>query len=88
MEVLPALAVGLLTLYAIACGIAGSEPDAPLWLRWPQPIWDFIAHGWRPRRPDYAKIARLERELGLGGAPARELSPFEEGMKRAMERGF
>ncbi|MEH0417823.1 hypothetical protein [Streptomyces sp. B21-083] len=34
------------------------------------PIWNRIAHDWRhPKsnlpRPDYAKIERLERELGL-----------------------
>ena len=41
-----------------------------------------------PPRPDYARIARLEWELGVGDAPTRELSPFEQGMKRAMERGL
>ena len=78
-------------VYAVACAILGSRPGAPLWLRWPLPIWNAIAHDWRPskpapRRPDYAKIARLERELGFSGAPERELSPFEEGMRRAIAR--
>ena len=62
--------------YSVACGVVGAEPGAPLWLRWPIPVWNVIAHGWRrpapvSQRPDYAKIARLERELGIGegGAP-------------------
>jgi hypothetical protein len=57
-------------LYATACGVFGSRPCAPLWLSWPLPIWNAIAHDWRrppspPKRPDYARIARLERELGM-----------------------
>ncbi|MEU9777448.1 hypothetical protein [Streptomyces sp. NPDC047968] len=58
----------LVILYGIACSTFGSEPGAPLWLRWPAPAWNRIAHDWRrPRpRPDYAKITRLERELGIG----------------------
>ncbi len=39
-------------------------------LRWLAPTWNRIAHDWRrppatPPRPDYARIAQLERELGL-----------------------
>lgn len=56
-------------LYGAACGLLGSRPDAPLWLRWPHPIWQFIRNGGpasKPLlRPDYDKISRLERELGL-----------------------
>jgi len=64
----------ILSLFAVTytglCGIYGAEPGAPLWLRWPHPVWNLIAHDWRrPRpRPDRAKIARLERELGIGDA--------------------
>lgn len=59
--------ISLEVLYAVACGLLGGRPDAPLWLRWPTPVWNAIAHDWRrPKpRPDYAKIARLERELGI-----------------------
>ncbi|NED75432.1 hypothetical protein G3I51_24520 [Streptomyces sp. SID9944] len=62
------ISVGI--LYAAACGALGTERDAPLWLSWPLPLWNWIAHDWRrptsvAQRPDYAKIARLERELGL-----------------------
>ena len=65
--VLP-IVISLTVLYSAACGHFGSEPGAPRWLSWPLPIWNRIAHDWRrPRlRPDYAKIARLERELGVG----------------------
>jgi hypothetical protein len=63
--------IAALTMYAVACGVAGAEPGAPWWLRWPHPVWNAIAHDWRrrpavPQRPDYTKIARLERELGIG----------------------
>ncbi|WP_329215199.1 hypothetical protein OG352_06275 [Streptomyces sp. NBC_01485] len=66
-ELLP-IALSLLTAYAAACGTWGGEPGAPLWLSWPLPIWNRIANDWRrPQlRPDRAKIARLERELGIG----------------------
>lgn len=72
MSLVPAILLSLLMVYAAACGLLGVESGAPLWLRWPLPVWNWIAHGWRrtpelPRRPDYAKIARLERELGIGG---------------------
>ncbi|WP_309029333.1 hypothetical protein [Streptomyces alfalfae] len=68
MDFLLALSVSLLVGYAAACGRSG--PDAPLWLRWPLPILNRIAHDWRrpapvPARPDYALIDRLERELGI-----------------------
>ncbi|WP_326729001.1 hypothetical protein [Streptomyces phaeochromogenes] len=70
MNEVPTILIGLLTLYAVLCGTLGPLPGAPLWLRWPLPIWNRIAHDWRtpaavPARPDYAKIALLERELGL-----------------------
>ena len=66
-----ALFIAVLVLYAAACGTFGSTPSAPLWLRWPMPVWNLIAHDWRKpapvaQRPDYAKIERLERELGIG----------------------
>ncbi|MEU0787588.1 hypothetical protein ABZ341_39360 [Streptomyces sp. NPDC006173] len=62
--------VAALTLYATACAVVGAEPGAPWWLRWPLPVWNAIAHDWRrtpstPKRPDYVRIARLERELGM-----------------------
>lgn len=56
-------------LYALACTLYGTRPDAPLWLRWPTIAWNRMMYG-RPvpkplPRPDHAKIERLERELGL-----------------------
>ncbi|MFI5687875.1 hypothetical protein [Streptomyces sp. NPDC051636] len=65
--VLPII-VSLTALYGFACGHFGIEPGGPLWLSWPLPIWNRIAHDWRhPRpRPNYARIARLEQELGIG----------------------
>ncbi|GGU62643.1 hypothetical protein [Streptomyces lavendofoliae] len=65
---IPLLLIG--TIYALACTIGGgAQPDAPLWLRWPHILWDRLLSGPRPKpappRPDYAKITRLERELGL-----------------------
>lgn len=58
--------------YAVLVAVFGEKPDAPLILRWPHIGWDLIAHSWRTPapapaapRPDYAKIDRLERELGL-----------------------
>lgn len=62
--------VAALTGYAVICGVVGADSGAPWWLRWPIPIWNAIAHDWRrpppiPQRPDYAKIARLECELGI-----------------------
>ncbi|MET9150101.1 hypothetical protein ABZX82_02285 [Streptomyces griseoflavus] len=70
MEFLLAFVVGLTVAYAVACGAVSYDPSAPLWLRWPQPMWDLIAHDWRRpmpvvERPDYDHIARLERELGI-----------------------
>ena len=70
MDFLLVFVVGMVVAYAVVCGAVGHDSSAPLWLRWPQPIWDWIAHDWRrpapvARRPDYAKIARLERELGI-----------------------
>lgn len=71
MSLLPTVLLTLLAAYAVACGLFGATPGAPLWLRWPLPIWNWIAHDWRrpaaaPPRPDYARIAVLERELGIG----------------------
>lgn len=88
VDLVPPLLIGLLTVYGVACGVAGAEPDAPLWLRWPLPVWNLIAYDWRcppaaSKRPDYAKIDRLERELGLTDSPVEELPPFEQGMRRA-----
>jgi hypothetical protein len=60
--------VALTIMYAIACGTVGAEPGSPLWLSWPIPIWNRIAHDWRrpaqvAGRPDYVQIAMLEHEL-------------------------
>ena len=68
---------------------AGQQPNAPFFCRWPHTAWDFIAHSWRrpapvPARPDYARIAMLERELGLVDSVLPEPSPFEQGMRSAM----
>lgn len=57
-------------LYAAIGAAVGEKPDTPLIFRWPYAAWDLIAHAWRqprpvPRRPNYAKIDRLERELGM-----------------------
>ncbi|MEV0220928.1 hypothetical protein [Streptomyces sp. NPDC050704] len=79
-----ALFIALMVLYGAACGTLGASPGAPLWLRWPMPIWNLIAHDWRrpapvPLRPDYARIDRLERELDIGDvAPER---PIRRGPK-------
>lgn len=90
MDALLVLFVSALVGYSVACGTVGAESDAPLWLSWPLPIWNAIAHDWRrptpvPARPDYAKIERLERELGIGDHPLPELSPFEQGLRRGMQ---
>ena len=67
MSAVPPIVIALTTLYSAACSYFGPKPGSPLWLRWPIPVWNRIAHDWRrPRlRPDHAKIARLERELGI-----------------------
>lgn len=71
---------GVAALYGIAVGSLSHGGDAPLLFRWPAVAWDLIAHSWRrpivaPPRADQAKIAKLERELGLAeseqGAPIR-----------------
>ncbi|MCX5537701.1 hypothetical protein OG785_45860 [Streptomyces sp. NBC_00006] len=66
MEAVLLIALGLAGVYAVVCGRFGSGADAPRWLAWPLPLWNGVAHDWRHARPDYAKIARLERELGMG----------------------
>ncbi|MGW1134443.1 hypothetical protein [Streptomyces griseoluteus] len=68
MDVLLTLAICLVVGYGCLCGLLAEDEDAPRWLRWPLPIWNWIAHDWRrpkPRvqRPDYVKIAVLEYEL-------------------------
>lgn len=78
--VLLSLLIAVDVLYGTACALLGSRPDAPLWLRWPHPVWKFIRFGPSPRpRPDYARIALLERQLGLADdapeAPSRSLRP-------------
>lgn len=86
MDALLVLFIGGLVSYSAICGTVGAEPGAPLWLRWPVPIWNFIRHGSPPKpRPDYARIARLERELGLVDSHLPELSPFEQGMRGVLE---
>ncbi|MFF9309866.1 hypothetical protein ACF1BS_03055 [Streptomyces sp. NPDC014748] len=82
------ISVGI--LYAAACGAFGAERDAPLWLRWPLPLWNRIAHDWRrpipvPSRPDYAKIERLERELGIIDAESER--PMHHGPNVCLTRG-
>jgi hypothetical protein len=93
VDVLLTIWLCLIVGYACLCGLVAHDEKAPRWLRWPRGVWSAVAHDWRrppriPRRPDYARIALLERELGLIGAPTHELSPFDEGRKRAMERGL
>lgn len=64
---IPILAAEL--VYAIACVTLGTQKGAPLWLSWPNDLWGRMLHGARPAvaapRPDYARIASLERELGM-----------------------
>ncbi|NUR03214.1 MAG: hypothetical protein HOY79_43890 [Streptomyces sp.] len=76
MNAILPIVVSLTILYGAACGHFGAEPSAPRWLSWPLPIWNRIAHDWRRphSRPDYAKIARLERELSIG-RPDEEPTP-------------
>jgi hypothetical protein len=83
------LVMSLTVLYGCVCGLVAEDADAPRWLRWPGTAWKTIAHDWRrpapmPPRPDYARIAVLERELGLVDSHLPELSPFEQGMRSAM----
>lgn len=87
-DVLAIILISFAVTYTGLCGIYGAEPGAPLWLSWPMPIWNWIAHDWRrPRaRPDYAKIDRLERELGIVESPSRKLSSFEQEVRDSMER--
>lgn len=69
VEFIALLAVEL--LYALACLRYGTSPGAPAWLSWPDRAWSGLKT-YIPRttphlapRPDYAKIRRLEHELGL-----------------------
>lgn len=68
IELIPVLAAE--AVYLAACLIYGARPGAAAWLRWPHTFWARL-HGYGPPsaaatpRPDYAKIRRLERELGL-----------------------
>ncbi|MFD8949486.1 hypothetical protein ACFV0B_11585 [Streptomyces xanthophaeus] len=63
-------------LYAVACVTIGVRPGAPLWLRWPALTWERVVHGPTPRpRPDYARIERLERELGFTDPFERPIAP-------------
>lgn len=55
---------------AIFFAWVGQQPNAPFFCRWPYVMWDAIERDWRRpapvlERPDYAKIERLERELGI-----------------------
>ncbi|MGW6946210.1 hypothetical protein ACWGHD_04705 [Streptomyces xanthophaeus] len=53
-------------LYAVACVTVGTRPGASLWLSWPMLTWERVLHGPAPRpRPNYRRIAQLERELGF-----------------------
>ncbi|MFI1723898.1 hypothetical protein [Streptomyces sp. NPDC020489] len=57
-------------LYAALALTAGRRPGAPAVLRLPYDAWSLIAHARRRPtsqrpRPDYERIAALERELGL-----------------------
>ncbi|MEU5772758.1 hypothetical protein ABZ819_05565 [Streptomyces venezuelae] len=78
MDFLQVFFIVLVMGYGGAAAVAAHDPEAPvwlgrrapLWLSWPAPIWDWIARRGRrpapvPARPDYAKITRLERELGM-----------------------
>lgn len=60
-------------LYAVLTTTLGERPDSPLIFRWPSACWRLMAHSWRRpnRKPDHAKIARLERELGMGDSDGR-----------------
>lgn len=69
-----AVITALEVAYGLACAVAIWHPEAPMWLRWPFALWDWIADGPAPRpRPNYARIAYLERELGLTGPVAPSL---------------
>jgi hypothetical protein len=64
----PLLLLSLAVVYGAACGLYGTEQDAPLWLRWPLPLWNRIAHDWRQPAPvlpraNYTRIAVLEHDL-------------------------
>ncbi|HTE57069.1 MAG TPA: hypothetical protein VK698_39720 [Kofleriaceae bacterium] len=56
-------------IYCAACVYFGARYGAPLWLRWPHLLWARMLGTVPPEvgrvRPDYPKIRRLERELGI-----------------------
>jgi hypothetical protein len=67
-ELVPLLAAEI--IYVLACITYGTRPGAPIWLSWPARLWTRLKNVGRPKTslappPDYAKIHRLERELGL-----------------------
>ena len=67
-EVLIVFGVLLYTAYGVLAATA--RPTEPLWYSWPARLWPVMKRHIRPApqpRPDYAKIARLERELGITG---------------------
>ncbi|WP_030670758.1 hypothetical protein [Streptomyces rimosus] len=64
------LAVEMLWLIASMTASLHLGSTGPLWLCWPARFWDAVhsrSAALRPPRPDYTRIARLERELGIGG---------------------
>ncbi|MDX5570262.1 hypothetical protein PYK79_52895 [Streptomyces sp. ID05-04B] len=72
--------VAFCLLYSAVVVIAGDDPRAPLVFRWPHDGWEWIRRAGRrpvpaPPRPDYTKIARLERELGLTDDPPTRVGP-------------
>ncbi|MFF3928593.1 hypothetical protein [Streptomyces hirsutus] len=67
---IPASVLSVSLIYSGITAAFGDRPNAPLLIRWPHLVWVWLAHSWRrptapPRRPDYARIDQLERELGL-----------------------
>ncbi|MEU2788996.1 hypothetical protein [Streptomyces sp. NPDC007100] len=69
-EVLALIAVLTIEATWLLASLAASQrlgSAGPLWLCWPARFWDAIYGRPAMHRPraDYAKIARLERELGI-----------------------
>jgi hypothetical protein len=78
---MPPLLIPVLVLefaYLMACVTVGTRPGASLWLRWLTLTWERMVHGPAPKpRPNYARIAYLERELGMvDSEPERRSSGF------------